>query len=98
MPKNRIAKTKLRKKLLVFQNKVYFFSCIKGVTIRLPNRLEEEKMRNKKNCILVSIKHGELTLMNFHSNSKSQIIARNVDGAVFRYKLLDFTVDEIKNI
>lgn len=60
--------------------------------------LLEEKMRNKKNCILVSIKHGELTLMNFHSNSKSQIIARNVDGAVFRYKLLDFTVDEIKNI
>lgn len=60
--------------------------------------LLEEKLRKKQLCVLESTKHGELTIINFHANSKSQIIARNADGAIFRYKLLDFSIEEIKTI
>ena len=59
--------------------------------------LLEEKFRSRKKFMKTS-KFGMLSIIDFHSNSKSQIIARNEDGVIFRYKLLDISIDEIKNI
>lgn len=60
--------------------------------------LLEDKFRSQSKLNLLSEIHGQLEVMNFHSNSKSQIIARNADGAIFRFKLLDISVEEIKKI
>jgi len=67
-------------------------------SLKIKISILEEKLMKQQTCILISSQHGELTIIDFHANSKSQIIARNVDGAIFRYKLLDFSIDEIKNI
>lgn len=66
-------------------------------TLQTKIGLLEENFRSRKKIMKTS-KFGILTIIDFHSNSKSQIIARNEDGVIFRYKLLDISIDEIKNI